>query len=155
MSITNYLPAPTETPEIIREAATKIANNIRYIDDKETLIESLIYAWNNCSDTDGYHLARILDDDCNYTIDSIFIDDLDSMQWEVDRLIHQARTDWIKENNIVPELEIGTLLNNIPKGPGVITGVCEYSSGYYLVKRDCDNNNSRLLVKFEDAILKG
>lgn len=156
MTIKDYLPAPCENEDIILTASTKIANQIRNIEDKETLIESLVFAWNNCSfPPDGYHLARILDDDCGYEIDSMLIDDLDSLQYEVSRLIKEARREWIEKNNIVPELEIGTVLNNIHKGPGTIVGICEYSPGYYLVQRECDGNNSKLLVTFEDALIKG
>ena len=154
MSIKDFLPAPGETDEIIKTAAENTANHIRYIQDKKTLVESLIYAWDQTIDPNGYQLARILDDECGYDIDTAFVDDLDNMQWEVDKLVKEAREQWIIQNNIQPELEIGTILYRIPLGPGTIVGIYEHAAGYYLVQRDCDNDNSKLLVKFEDA-LKG
>lgn len=156
MSIKDYLPAPSESTDIILQAATTIAHRINSEPNKEELIRSIGYAWNECIfETDGYHLARILDDDCGYEIDSFFIDSLDDMEYQVGHLIKEARREWIEKNNIVPELEIGTVLKNVPKGPGTIVGVCEFSPGYYLVQRECDNDNSKLLVKFEDALIKG
>lgn len=156
MSIKDYLPAPTENKEILLKAAEITAAHCQGISDKETLVESLLYAWKNATYTDGYHLAKILDEYCNYDVDSSFVSDLDEMEYNVDRLIKDAREKWIKDNNIQPELEIGTVLHHVNNGPGTIVGSCEYYIGYYLVERECDKiQNSKLLVKWEDALIKG
>lgn len=140
--LSKYPPAPKITKELLMEAFAEFARQFRC--DAPTLVKAYMYV----NDGDGFKIGKYLDD-LGWDITASDVEELDNLQWIADDTLKKARQKWVEDNNIQPEYEVGTVLTK-----GVITGFCEYSPAYYLVKRMEDNDNSRLLVKFEEAKLK-
>lgn len=98
---------------------------------------------------DSYEIARDLDKyhHCDLTRDAL--DLIDDMIGLVDKHHHLAVKKWFVDNDIKPPYPVGTQLTK-----GLITGICNHSTAYYLVKEPgCTNPNRSLLVRFEDAVL--
>lgn len=151
-------PRPTLTPGMIKAAAEKLVGQPFFpLDDigvsKEKAIDHLAGCYRR--HMDGYELAKELDDNHGWRINSMLVDELDSMSCLVSDMVAEAERAWVRECNIQPTLPVGTELDI-----GVITGIADHHSpGCYLVKLYGDGPDEqtgfrRRVVRYEDAKLK-
>lgn len=141
-----YPPRPKATREVILQAAAGVAGELGWSDDNA---DGIADAYIHCG-PDGFAIAKELDRN-GYDLSAGDIEALDRMHWDVSSAVTKLEKAWVEENNIQPPLEIGTAINE-----GVITGIYEHKPAYYMVKEHgCNNDNRRLLVKFEDAHEQG
>lgn len=150
--IEKFIP-PAENEEFVRKAAEKTVKSFpsEYQSDKH-LVDNIIAAYYDSDfPSDGFQMGKVFER-FGYRVDSLMVEYLDDFEYNLNKILDEERKNWIEQNNIKPELSIGTILENCVNGSGEIVGVCEYSPGYYLIKRKIDGDNSKLLVKFEDAI---
>ena len=134
-------PRPKIDYDVILTAAKFLAELIDA--DAETIAEYYNYPM------DGYELASELDKWAGWDIDTQLVDTLDDMNYYVDQELTKREKRWVEENDIQPELQIGTKLTK-----GIITGICGYYPARYLVQEYNDPNpNRKLLIKFEDAVV--
>lgn len=134
-------PRPKIDYDIILTAAKFLAERIDA--DAETIADCYDYPM------DGYELASKLDKWAGWDINRQLVDDLDDMDFYVNQELTKREKLWTEENNIQPDLPIGTKLTK-----GIITGICEYYPARYLVQEYNDTNlNRKLLIKFEDAVV--
>lgn len=133
---------PTITPDIIAEAAKKLAaDNLWDADQAADLAKTYRYPM------DGYELAKNLELHCCWDISVMDVDALDCMDTEVRELHRAACMTWAKENDIQPPLPVGTMTTQ-----GEITGIYEHDAACYLIRAIGETNESRrLIVRFEDA----
>jgi len=136
-----YPKAPKETIELLTKAFEQFAK------DNDCDVNTLVTAYNDCYDTDGYEIAKRLDNFYGWDIDSEWVEKLDDLAWLASDELKKQREQWFNENNIDPPYEIGTKLDK-----GTIVGIDTYYSGYYLVEQHNDSIG-KLLLKFEDARL--
>ncbi len=130
---------PTVTEGIVREAAAEIAEKLDI--DLDAIVEEYIYG------DDGYELAKNLEKWQSIDVSRDQMEELDYVDINTRRLVEAAEKIWFEENDIQPPLPIGTQIKE-----GEITGIYEYRPAYYEVKTpDQRDDNSRLLIKFEDA----
>ncbi|WMC11707.1 hypothetical protein PU634_04910 [Oceanimonas pelagia] len=151
-------PRPTLTPDMIKAAAEKLVSQPYFpLDEigvsKDEAIEHLTCCYRH--HMDSYELAKSLDDNHGWHVNSVLVDDLGCMGAFVSGALKEAERAWLAEHNIQPPLPVGTELNI-----GVITDVaCHHSPGCYLVKLHDDGpdeqtGHRRSIVRFEDAKLK-
>lgn len=141
-----YPPRPKATREIIMQAAAKVADAIC---DSSTAAQDIADAYERRG-PGGFDIARELDIN-GWDITASDVEELDGMQFEIDRAVRELEEAWVKENDIQPPLAIGIEIEE-----GVITGVCEHWSARYLVKeRGCTREGRSLLIKFENAKAAG
>lgn len=139
-------PRPKIDRTIIEEAAKNLTkDNPVFTDFGEDAWEDIANEYSYPSD--GYEIAKRLDDYYCWDMDMQIAEELDGMDHEVQTILHKAEKAWVTEFNIQPSLPIGTEIKE-----GVIEGVCNHSPARYLVKRHGETRpNCHLLIKFEDA----
>ncbi|WP_422444153.1 hypothetical protein [Endozoicomonas sp. ALB091] len=142
---------PEVTPEIIMKAAEKTAaetSNLS-LEEKAELANAIVQVYRTYMN--GFDLAKALDRNGWDDIDTMFVEDIDAMGFNVDTIHKEVCFAWVKENNIQPPFEIGTTLDI-----GVITGISDHMPAYFEVKLtghdDAKDGYSRRLLKFEDAV---
>lgn len=141
-----YPPRPKATREIILQVATKTADEIC---DSSTAGHDIADAYERFG-PDGFDIAKELDSN-GWDITASDVEELDGMQFEIDRAVRELEKAWVQENDIQPPLAIGIEIEE-----GVITGVCEHCPARYLVKeRGCTHEGRSLLIKFENAKAAG
>lgn len=151
-------PRPTINQEVIKTAADKLVSQPGFpLDDagvsKDEAINDLVGCYRH--HMDGYELAKALDDDHGWQIDTMLVNELDAMSCIVSDMVKEAEKAWVRECNIQPPLPVGTELDI-----GVITGICDdHYPACYLVKPHGDGpdeqtGNRRRVIRFEDAKLK-
>jgi len=96
---------------------------------------------------DGYELAKELDKNAYWDSSREEMEALDEVDYLVERAVAQAVKAWAEEFKPEPPLPVGTRVER-----GVITGIYDYTPATYLVKEDGCTNDSRRLIKFEDAV---
>lgn len=137
-----YPKRPTATREIILKIAADVAIELG---ESADCAEDIADAYMDCG-PDGFRMAKELDFN-GWDLSAGDIETLDGMQWDVSRTVTELEKAWVEENNIQPQLEIGTAIKE-----GVITGIYEHQPAYYMVKeRGCTNDGRHLLIKFENA----
>ena len=106
---------------------------------------------------DGYELARALEDFHGW--DGITAEDVetfDGLTSVINCALSDARKAWAEAYNIQPPHPIGSRLITAHGRHGVIVALYEREAATYEVKEDgCTWLGRTLLVKFEDAKLKG
>lgn len=153
-------PRPTwseKSKEIIRIALDKLYSSKNcYFEEHERgdLASSLAsYYIPYC---DEFSLAKDFEFD-GWDVNREFVDQLENIGGyliEAERSLVKA---WATEFVPVPPFEIGAVLNGFDwreqcETVGTITGICN-SPATYLVKFPDNDENSRRLIKFEDAVL--
>jgi hypothetical protein len=135
---------PTVTPEMIQQAAQRLAAENGWNGDEAKEIASVYRRHMN-----GYSLAKELDSRYCWDISVLDVESLDCMDSYV-RSIHDAACmAWAKEQNIQPPLPIGTMTTR-----GEITGIYEHGAACYLIRENETDDSRRLIVRFEDARAK-
>ncbi|MBF6649152.1 hypothetical protein [Methylobacter sp. BlB1] len=147
-----YPPAPKIRTLMVINAAAKTAEQMgktgRFEDD-------LTRAWLNWLHSDsnmpnGYQLAKFLEENMGYDIDVNMVNGLDKMKDHVESELSKSRKKWLEENNIEPPFPVSTRLNL-----GVIESISIHEAGCYeVIPYGQRKNASRLIIKFEDAILE-
>ena len=94
---------PDLTLEIIREAVASLEYQLG-IDDEEVNIVAEAYEEGY---TEGYELAKYLDDNHWMDVDAAMVAALDELCHEVDRYHHNHIKAWMEENNITPKFQPG------------------------------------------------
>ncbi|MBA1157794.1 hypothetical protein [Microvirga mediterraneensis] len=120
----------SRSPEVIEIAAEKLAPEVAKwcnepVNDeiREGLVSALRYG------TDGYKLARELEDKWYISPDAELVEILEgasSIVWDAER---QAVAEWVKTNGIAADLPIETLVET-PHGTGVIRDKSEEQATY-------------------------
>jgi len=105
----------------------------------------------------GFDIAKSLESDGagKYKCNSMFVEFLENLQWEVDEIIKQNHKDWVKAHNIKPKYSKGDKLfvNNTQFKPFVqnekvfINGIKE-ETGHYIVHQDPFKNGG-YMIEFE------
>jgi hypothetical protein len=146
MEIETKIPKrPTVNKDIIRNAARQILERLEFIGIGEDYVEDLVDVYDHFSD--GYELAKRLDDRYGWELNIEMVNSLDSMDSIVSGIVRVKEKQWVEEYNIQPELEIGTKIKE-----GVIHGVSKYHPATYEVLRYGETRKNRYgLIKFEDA----
>lgn len=106
--------------------------------------------------TDGYTLAKRLDDyagwDCNFGMAEV----LDGWSTFSDDALRKAEKEWASRVNPTPPFANGTRVR-VKDEMGTIDGIYDYGPAKYLIKIDCDprantSEKSRRIVNFEDVV---
>lgn len=102
--------------------------------------------------TDGYALAKRLDD-CEYwDCDLDIAQELDNYASNLDSEIRKAQREWAERTKPQPPFAIGSRVR-IPHGDvGEITDIYEHGAAQFLVKVDGKDDSSRRIVNFEDCV---
>ncbi|MEC6833015.1 hypothetical protein VXS06_14705 [Photobacterium toruni] len=144
---------PTLTPEMIKFAVLDTAVCNFDEESLKTLADDIAecYSTYDC----GYDLAKKLDDDHGYDVDSSIVDDMGCVISNIDNVLKLAEKDWMTAYSPLPPFEIGSRLTTWDD-KGVITGINEYSAATYSVLMDSEPKDSttRRLIKFEYAVLE-
>jgi hypothetical protein len=151
------------TPEMALRAARKIAdalvaNSMIGAGEAETCARDI--ANHGMTGTDGYQLAKDLDDYCGWDPDFRMVEELDQFQWLARSEIEAAEKEWFARTSLQPPFPIGAHIAIGDGETGEITGIYEHGVAKYLVKIDGDpdakpNNRggrgTRRIVNFEDV----
>lgn len=102
--------------------------------------------------TDGFEMAKRLETragwDCNFAMAEV----LDGWGYECGREIEAEERRWAERNDVQPPLADGTRIMFAPRDErGVIESVSTYGVARFLVRVDGEADNTRRLVRFEDA----
>ncbi|QUX96573.1 hypothetical protein C0J08_14715 [Marinomonas sp. CT5] len=102
------------------------------------------------SHMDGYDLAKDLDKNCSWDTSRETVDELDEVIGEAEGMLKALEYEWVARNNIQQPLKNGTRIKD-----GIIDGVYEHQAARYKVIRNGETAEScsRLIIKFEDAVL--
>ncbi|MBJ7555425.1 hypothetical protein [Marinomonas spartinae] len=132
---------PTMTSDILIAAA---------ISQGMTESEANEIGHNYSGHMDGYDLAKYLDRHCDWDTSRETVDELDEVIFEAKEKLKALEYEWVSRNNIQQPLCNGTRIKD-----GIIDGVYEYQAARYKVIKNGDTaqSSSRLIVKFEDAVL--
>lgn len=142
---------PKVNKEMIAEAAKLTAKQTSNIDDDERddLERDIIKAY--CYLMDGFQLAKYMED-YGWVVDTIFVEDMDSMDNYVRQVHQREQFKWEKEFDIKPPYPVGTKTTK-----GEITGISEYGAAQYKIKpygqEDETCGKRRRIVNFEHVIL--
>lgn len=145
--------------ETTREIAQKLAEEVlKYDSDYGTLDEitnDIFGVIDKLSiDTDGYRIARILEDRYYWTCDSTIVEIMDAYSTHQHDALRKTQHAWVKEHNIQPPLPNGTWITwrNGSMKTGIIDRVCDHSPACYLIKEyGAVSETRRLIVPFEDV----
>ena len=97
----------------------------------------------------GYEYAKHLEDRYSaYHVDSIIVEALDSIQWDLYRAREEKIKEWVKKYNITPLFRVGDMVNH-RRGKNTIHEI-DYERAQYKINTDKDN--SKYIVNFEDVI---
>ncbi|EKZ9178183.1 hypothetical protein RFA54_001639 [Vibrio vulnificus] len=154
-------PRPELTDEIIKAGTLKAvqSGNLSRInaDEAEELAIDMVRHYSH--GIDAYDLAKAMDTFGCWDVDSMFVDDMEQVDWHIQDLYREAIKNWAETFQPVPPFEIGAELRvyslSTDRHGGVIDGICQHSPATYLVKMNDrpEDDTSRRLVKFEDATL--
>jgi hypothetical protein len=136
-------PRPTISTKVIEDGVRAFCEKYGYGDDEMRDVIRVFSPHSN-----GYKLARELDDRCGWEISPSDVDTLDCVGTHVDAAHRESVRQWVADYDIKPELSIGTHIKR-----GVIAGIAgPHSPACYLVKEHgCTRDGRHLLIKFEDA----
>lgn len=104
--------------------------------------------------SDGYALARELEDRHGVAPDARLVEILDGVHWEVTREIERAEKAWAERVNPQPPLPIGSRVRwrGIRDERGALAGIYEYGPGKYLIDVDGSGPKAgKRIVNFEDV----
>lgn len=100
---------------------------------------------------DGYTIARALDRyehwDCDFEIAEV----LNEFGNACDGYVREAEKEWASRTNPQPPVPMGTRIKLSWGKSGIIDGISSYGIASYEVKVDGEPENSRYIVRFEDA----
>ncbi|MCG3884143.1 hypothetical protein I3271_05535 [Photobacterium leiognathi] len=103
---------------------------------------------------DGYQLAKKLDNRHGWGVDSMFVEDMESVIHEIGNTLRLAEKDWCTAYSPLPPFPVGSTL--LVRGKlGVITGLYDYHPCCYAVRMndEPEESTTRQIIKFEWAVL--
>ncbi|EHA1126420.1 TPA: hypothetical protein I7117_15070 [Vibrio vulnificus] len=155
-------PRPELTDEMKKAGALKAvkSGHLSRVDEDDAEQFSSDVAKHHYDGIDAYDLAKKMETDSGWDVDSMFVDDMEQVDSCIREVLRNAINDWARVYEPVPPFELGTELQvysfstNIHGG--VIDGICEHTPATYLVKMydRAEDDKSRRLVSFEDAKLR-
>lgn len=122
------------TPEQRKEALASVVDQFRDYGKPEEVLNDLVSCTTFESNLDGYKLARELER-LGWEADAGLVDTLDGLYWPLTKRLTKAVEDWVHENGIVPQHQVGEIVTFKDKGKsikGEIIQVDESSAIYYL-----------------------
>lgn len=135
---------PTVTDEMIREAATQVAE-VYYPDFKGAAVDAILRQYSH--PMDGYELAKQLDRWESWDTTRDDVDTLDEIESKVERMLRDAEKAWGQAFPMEPPFPTGARITR-----GVIDHIYEHRPATYAVKEDgCTRPSRYLLITFEDA----
>lgn len=156
---TQVPPRPKDlTPEGALAAAAEIVGDLKKaglfadMDEAEAIADLVKHGreWSN-----GYELAKSLDDRCGWDIDAGFVEVLDNFGFVASRQIELAEKAWVTRYAIQPPLADGAAVTfrwQAGTTTGVIDGVYDGGTAKYRIRRDGDPvPNRHHIVNFEDV----
>ena len=100
----------------------------------------------------GYDLAKELEYIASpLYIDTLIIEELDSIETYADQKKEELEKEWIKENKIKPLLEKGQSVFYFKHGEKRIINDINYTNGKYHLEIEAGNKNKSRIVNFEDV----
>ena len=133
---------PKVTPEMVFEAATKLAKANGWDTDQAADLASSYRRH-----MDGYQLAKNLERRHCWEITVSDVNALDCMDSDVREILTHACMVWARENDIQPPLPVGTMTTL-----GEITGLYKYEAACYeVLEPGCIEPSRRRIVRYEDA----
>ncbi len=156
---TSIPPRPTTmTAAIAEQAATAVAKEMAreaLIDAAEALELARDIA--RCGErySDGYALAKGLEDEGGYSPNSQWVDALDNFSDKVGDLIAAAEEQWARENAISPPFPLRSRVKLRSGETGEITDISSFGAAKYAIRIDGDelavSQSRRRIVNFEDV----
>lgn len=131
-------PRPRADKAMILECAKVVADKLNA--DAETLVEHYH------RHMDGFDPCMELAKWASWDMKRDDVDTLDELDYLVDEAERAAVKAWFEEHKPQPPFAIGDTIKE-----GVITGISTYSLACFEVKVDGQPDNSRRIIKFEDA----
>lgn len=138
--------------------AKEVFDNFKANFTSANITEYDIYKLMRSSDIDcGYELAKELEDNSGARIDTMIVDELDTIGYMVTTKQNELEKQWIKDNNIVPKFKINDkVLYGAKYGTTNETEIrlrninrIDLEQGKYLIAVEDNNNNSSWVVDFE------
>lgn len=107
--------------------------------------------------TDGYTIAKKLDDCCGWDCNLPMAEILDGFSSELCAQLLTAQKEWASRENIQPPIPLGQHVRLRSGETGVLDEVYKYGPAQYCVRIDGDEKaapptNSRRIINFEDAV---
>ena len=129
-----------------KEIATVVYEEFKVnFDDARISLNSIIYLVESCEIEDGYGLAKKLEDITSCDINTMIVEELDTISYRIEKAEKELNNQWIKDNNIKPLFKQGEEVIFNEKNT-IIYEVRE-KEGKYLIPTE--NENSYWVVDFE------
>ncbi|RZQ02627.1 hypothetical protein D8T65_10435 [Vibrio vulnificus] len=156
-------PRPELTDEMKKAGALKAvqSGHLARVDEDEAEEFAVDIAKHYYHDIDVYDLAKYMDTYGSWDVDSMFVDDMEQVDSYIQEIHRDAIKSWAETYQPEPPFDVGVELRvysvSTNRHGGVIDGICQHSPATYLVKMNDrpEDDTSRRLVKFEDAVLAG
>lgn len=154
-------PRPRFSPEVARIAAEEIVAELikdGHLEENQRADSIADIVKHGRLHSDGYELAKALDDyahwDCNFPMAEI----LDGFSWACSGAMADAQKKWEAETSPQPPHPIGARVSFGRNETGEITGIYGHGAAQYLIKVDGDKeadgpSEARRIVNFEDTKL--
>ena len=154
-------PRPELTDEMKKAGALKAvqSGHLARVDEDEAEQFSIDIAKHYYIGIDAYDLAKDMDSDSGWDVDSMFVDDMEQVDGYIQGIHRDAIKEWAETYQPVPPFELGAELEvyscSTNRHGGVVDGIYENAPATYLVKMHDrpEDDTSRRLIKFEDAKL--
>jgi len=148
--------------EKVVEALSQRCMKHQGTNDKKSICEDLKSVLMDCLDDDSYKTARMLDDDCYWSVDSELVDILENIMPLQYKYYESKIEKWVLENNIKPLYQVGDKVNvtsnNKPYKGEVIeiykknATYCVYVEKLGHIKKESGKGGTLGIVKsFEDV----
>lgn len=143
------------TKETAKQIAIDLINDLKlwgneYSDDD---IDNLANNIDHYGNQDGYELAKSMDDDYNWSVDSNVVESLDSVSNMVYNELKKEVAKWVIDNNIQPQYKIGARVKFKSRElkEGTITNIDKDQALYY-IHTDDQPITSSYIVKYENVL---
>ncbi|PPC80747.1 MAG: hypothetical protein CTY39_10985 [Hyphomicrobium sp.] len=131
-----------KSPKISKEFVRDVAVSFCERNGRgEQQADDLAEAYSDGSLTDGYKLAKVLDDDYYWDMDAQTVATLDGFDSLVREAHKQVCIAWARDNNIQPPLPIGAMTTK-----GVIAGIYEHDAACYRIVRHNAKSRGEMLL---------
>lgn len=135
----------TDLLKIANDLFEAYSGNFKSSDiDEDDIFQSI----KDIGNENGYEYAKHLEDRYSaYHVDSIIVEALDSIQWDLYRAREEKIKEWVKKYNINPLFSVGDMVSH-RHGKNTIHEI-DYERAQYKINTDKDN--SKYIVNFEDV----
>jgi len=132
-------PRPEMSREILYATALKLAKENPELNSElspKEIAEAITTALEDCGSTDGYSLAKELDETCFWDITAQSVEILEKYAYLLDDEFINAQEEWVKVNNIQPPFPNGSKVNftwRLKEYTGVIKEVHKNVPACYVI----------------------